>query len=101
MEPPNSAASDGGVLHSKGRNKPWDGCARERGMATQGCFSQDQASEDDVCSCCRSSSSVLSTKKNFISHFLVVLLIIAGFANNVAFNLSQPSILYKGRKRNS
>lgn len=40
-------------------------------------------------------------KKNFISHFLVVLLIIAGFANNVAFNLSQPSILYKGRKRNS
>lgn len=36
-----------------------------------------------------------------ISHFLVVLLIIAGFANNVPFNLSQPSILYKGRKCNS
>lgn len=39
--------------------------------------------------------------KNFISHFLVVLLIIAGLANNAAFNLPQPSILYKGRKCNS
>lgn len=34
--------------------------------------------------------------KNFISHFLVVLLIIAGFANNGPFNLPQPSVLYKG-----
>lgn len=54
-----------------------------------------------VCAPAADPTGLFFPHKNFISHFLFVLLIIAGFANNVPFNLSQPSILYKGRKCNS
>lgn len=54
-----------------------------------------------VCAPAADPTVVFFPHKNFISHFLVDLLIIAGFANNVPFNLSQPSILFKGMKCNS
>lgn len=50
-----------------------------------------------VCSPAAEPTVAFFPHKNFISHFLVVLLIIAGFANNAPFNLSQPSVPYEGR----
>lgn len=54
-----------------------------------------------VCSPAAEPTVAFFPHKTFISHFLVVLLIIAGFANNDPFNLSQPSVPYEGRKCNS
>lgn len=48
--------------------------------------------EDGVSSCRQSNRGIFS-RQNFNSHFLIVLPIIAGFANDVLLNLSQPPFL--------